>query len=128
MRNVRRRKPSVRCAKVLHTVTREGIDLVVEVTATCHPEDPGKTYGPPERCYPREPAELNEVEAVVVEIDEISPTEHEELWLGKEVELTVEEMADIEAELFQEAVEDEDGEYEMACEAAYDQWKEERHL
>ena len=34
----------------------DGPDLVFEVTF--HPGDPGRTYGPPERCYPPEPSEV----------------------------------------------------------------------
>jgi hypothetical protein len=39
--------------------TREsGAELDLEIACNYFPGDPGRTYGPPEKCYPPEPAEV----------------------------------------------------------------------
>ena len=40
-----------------------------EVKFTAYPGDPGRTYGPPEFCYPPEPAEV-EILSVMVGLDD----------------------------------------------------------
>ena len=39
------------------SITWRGLDL--EGTATFYPGRPGRTFGPPEKCYPDEPAEVD---------------------------------------------------------------------
>lgn len=66
------------------------VDVLVETLLT--PSDPGNLCGPPEKCYPPEPAEVEIVKAVV---------ETDGPFKGREVELT-------------------EDEYEKVCELAED--------
>jgi hypothetical protein len=44
-------------------VEREEVEIELRIEGRYHPGDPGQTFGPPENCYPSEPAEA-EVEAL----------------------------------------------------------------
>lgn len=50
-------------------VKRWGVGLMCAIEGTYSPGDPGRTYGPPERCYPPEGAEFNPTEIKITDID-----------------------------------------------------------
>lgn len=79
----------------------------VAVECRVYPGSPGKTWGPPENCYPPEPAEV-EIETVTVDGGEYD---------GRQVSWKLVKMEDIEANAVMAAEEKAQDEYEAAMEA-----------
>lgn len=48
---------------IQHTITRGDEDIDIDVDYEVAPYDPGRTYGPPEDCYPPEGGEITSLTA-----------------------------------------------------------------
>jgi hypothetical protein len=101
------------------------VEYTFVVTAYVTPAMPGRTSGPPERCYPPEPAEVeyNEVVRCVETRRSFWVWEWELLkrWGGDEdYSITDEDEA-----LLETHGDAEEAAYDAACDAAYDEWKDE---
>lgn len=87
------------------------------VECSVSPSDPGRLYGPPERCYPPEPAEVE----VLRVFDEETGKERPDLVAVVEADL-----ASIEVEAIEDAEDRHVAAYEDACERRAEERREER--
>lgn len=90
------------------------LDVIVECEV--HPGNPGKSYGPPEFCYPSEPAEV-EITKVTVDGDD-----HD----GAEIDCGLIKLADIEDDAIMAAGDQAMDDYDAAADARYDRMKDDR--
>jgi len=95
------------------------------IRASVTPRVEGRVSGPPEHCYPPEPATVEYYDAVLcVETRRVFRLAEWELlkrWDGDEsYSITDEDVAVVEA-----AGSAEEAAYDAACDAAYDEWKDE---
>lgn len=95
----------------------DGTPTPVVVEYSYHPGHSGRTYGPPEDCYPPEGAEA-EIERIYAVAD---PTKAD---LSAKVKTEVQ--AQLSEQSCYEAEEAEESAYEAAADAKYDAWKEDR--
>jgi len=87
------------------------LDVIVECEV--HSGHPGKSYGPPEFCYPSEPAEV-EIVKVVVDGDE-----HD----GTEIDCGLIKLADIEDDAIMAAEDQAMDDYDARADYKYDEMK-----
>jgi len=87
------------------------LDVIVECEV--HAGHPGKRYGPPESCYPSEPAEV-EITKIVVDGDD-----HD----GAEVSCDLIKLTDIETDAIMAAEDQEKDDYDAAGDMKYDEMK-----
>jgi len=127
----RRRSSNPSTSQTEIEIERENVLITLLATGTAYPFIQGKTYGPPEDCYPDEggDTEVESIEVLSIKCDE--GTQVKEAYgfiVGKQPpNLTSFENDQIEEALSIQAYEDGEGAYETACEVAYDSWKEGRY-
>lgn len=94
----------------------DGEEIEYEVTAHFHPGSPGRTSGPPDKCYPAEPAEIE-----IISVWNCTESKDE-----PELVDSFGENEDLYLDLVEKAEEEDRDDYEAAMEARADREREDR--
>jgi hypothetical protein len=108
-------------------ISGEGGELVeytFEVDVDVTPGCPGRVSGPPEDCYPPEPAEVEYGDVRCIETGRVFSVDEWELLKRWSTDSDY-DISDEDERVLEAVGDAEDAAYEDACEAAYDAWKDE---
>jgi len=100
----------------------ELVEYTFEVDVDVTPGAPGRLSGPPEDCYPPEPAEVEYGDVCCVETGRVFSVDEWELLKCWSTERGY-DITDEDERVIEMVGDAEEAAYDAACDAAYDEWK-----